>query len=118
MRQVLGNHCVFWSGIATTNQDLGYFQLRSIDSMVLLMYMAVVKREDLFSGKTYSGNLANPLMSDVLLVKMMDFFDVTTNHEFLRFPFQHNVRFLLPCRFDQISFFWHHCVNVALQAKF
>lgn len=48
MRQVLGNHCVFWSGIATTNQDLGYFQLRSIDSMVLLMYMAVVKREDLF----------------------------------------------------------------------
>ena len=74
MRQVLGNHCVFWSGIATTNQDLGYFQLRSIDSMVLLMYMSVVRGEDLFSGKTYSGNLANPLMSDVLLVKMMVFF--------------------------------------------
>ena len=73
MGKLLGNHCVVWLRTATINQDLGYFQLRSIDSMVLLMYMSVVRREDLFSGKTYSGNLAIPLMSDVLLVKMMDF---------------------------------------------
>ena len=44
-------------------------------------------------------------MSDVLLVKMMENLDVTTNHEFLRFSFQRNVRFLLPCRFYQIPFF-------------
>ena len=83
MSKPLGNHSFFVQLL----QIKTWVTLRSIDSMVLLMYMAVVKREDLFSGKAYDGNLANPLMSDVYLVQMMEFLMQQQTMNLFNFPF-------------------------------